>query len=117
MKTSYGETSGFSLVTSQELELVNGGKGGTSGGYIDTEYTGNVKSDNPYTPDGYKAPEVKNGVSLYGRGNPIEGGVQIIDGDNNGRVIVNAGLTATFQREEPYLKSAGMVFGVKIFFR
>jgi len=32
MTTSYGETSGFSVVSAEELLLVNGGKGGGGGG-------------------------------------------------------------------------------------
>jgi len=111
MKTSYGETSGFSLVSSQELALVNGGKGGTSGGYTDTEYTGNVKSDNPYIPDGYKAPEVKNGVSLYVSENGDKIGVQIND---RAGVSVTAGVTMEYKREFPYAFVTGGFVGLKI---
>lgn len=62
MVTSYGETSGFSVVGAEELLLVNGGKGSSesdSSGvptYVDPAYGDYPKNDRPYDSNGQTNP-------------------------------------------------------------
>jgi hypothetical protein len=64
MRSSYGETSGFTAVGAEELLLVNGGKGGSSGG---GGGGGSSKSSTPSsTPKSSTPKDSNSGNTIYG---------------------------------------------------